>query len=174
MARMFHAGVSSVDIGHVYGLTGRAVRYHLAKRGLHYRRRAPPGRRVVIELRRAEVHLMRGQGLTSRQMAARLRISRTTFQTWMKRHMRDVYVQLVRESRARSCKPPVLRPPLRPGRIRYLYLEGHSIPAIARHYGRHPQSIWRVLRRLGVPRRPRHKRSPMWLRAAREAREGRS
>ena len=170
MARLFHAGVSAVEIGKVYRLTGRAVLYHLAKRGLRYRRRAPPKKRVAIEMRRAQVHLLRGQGLTVRQMAARIGIGRVTFQRWMQRHMRDVYVQLTRESRARRCKPPVLRPPLRPRRIRDLYVGGHSIVAIARHYRRHPQTIWRVLEGLGVPRRSRHERSPMWLRASRETR----
>ena len=187
--RMFEAGASAFEIGRIYGVTARAVQYALARRGLRYRRQAREHIRVAREARRGQIHLLRGRGLTREQMARHLGIGIGPLRAWMRTHMPGLHAQLKAEARAagrRPLAPPKDRParaprvrlqrrsPLHGKRVERDYLAGYSMSAIARHYGSYPFAVWRVLRRRGVPPRPRTRRSPRWLEAMRDARRGRN
>jgi hypothetical protein len=183
VARMVQAGASSCEIASIYQVSARAVQYRLKKRGLRPRRARAPQEARAIEARRGEIHLLRGRALTVPEMAAYLGLRIGSLRSWMRRHMGALYAQMQTEVRGRRVHKvrPALRKPDRPARppasrrgplqgarVRRDYLAGYSMMAIARHYRSHPWAVWRVLRRQGVPARPKTKRSPMWLRAIRE------
>ncbi len=189
IVRLFRSGVGADDVARVYRVSARAIAYRLAARGLRYRRPVPDAVRVAAEERRGLVNRLRGQGLSIEQMAARLMLRTWSFREWMLRNMPGLYAQMREERRHVRPKapPPAPAPPRqrtrvarrRPrrapqgARLRRDYLAGYSIRAIARHYLAHPWTVWRVLHRLGVPLRPRTRRSPRWLTAMQQLREQR-
>ena len=187
---LFRAGVTAEEIARLYHITARAVRYRLAGRGCHYRRAARADLRLAGEMRRGEIHRLRGQGLPLEQMAAHLGLHVVSLRIWMQRNMPALYAQMKAERRAKRPRPspvPESRPALRRrkarrrprcapqgARLRRDYLAGYSIGALARHYRAHPWTVWRVLRLLGVSLRPRTQRSPRWLEAFQQARAERN
>jgi len=183
MADMFRRGCSAEQLADLYGISLRQVQRRLARRGLHVPRRRTPAQQLAIEMRRGQIHLLRGRGLSVSQMARHLRLHPRYLRLWMSRHMLGLLEQMKAEVMARgAARAPrssaseeglPARAPLtrwRRAAIKRDYLAGYSIAAIARHYGHHRTTIWRLLRRQRVPLRPRAARSPRWLRAVRERR----
>jgi transposase len=183
--KLVRGGCTAEEMAQLYGIGVRAVQRRLRKRGLRCQRRMTAAARTAVEMRRGLVHRLRGRGLSVIQMAVELGLRPRYLRLWMSRYMADLYDQMKGESRARDPDTRAGRktardeparaqsPPLTPWRraaIKKDYLTGYSIGAIARRYGHHATTIWRLLRRQGVPLRPRTSRSPMWLRAVRRRR----
>lgn len=189
LVHLFRSGVTAGELARVYRVSPRAVVYRLAARGCRYRRTVRDAVRVAAEERRGMVNRLRGQGLSIEQMAGCLGLRTWSCREWMLRNMPGLCAQMRGErapARPKATPPapaprhrrtPVARrrPRRAPqgARLRRDYLAGYSIRAIARHYLSHPWTVWRVLHRLGVPLRPRTKRSPRWLAAMRQQREQR-
>lgn len=178
IVRMFRTGAPADEIGRVYGLTARAIRYRLAARGLRYPRVGGAGWQAFVEARRAEIHALRGKGLALPAMAHALGLGIRALRKWMGRWMPALYAQLRAEvaaarQRSRPDGPRWRR--VRPAerqKMVALYQEGHAMAAIARHLGRSLSVVGRVIAAAGVPTRAQRGRSPMWLRAMRERRQG--
>ena len=166
MVRMFHAGSRAGEIGQRLRVSARAVRYHLAERGLRYQRGMTAQAQLALENRRGRIYLLRGRGQTLAQMAVELRLHPDALRVWLGRHMPELYEQMTTESAA-QWRERLRKRPKRPQRtmarsferqVRALYGRGQSIAAIARQLGRHPMTVWRVLRcrvEADRPRRPR-------------------
>ena len=190
---MFGVGICAEQIADIQGISARTVLWRLARTGLRYRRRRLSAQQLAFEVRRGHVHLMRGRGLPLTLMGMELGLRPRSLRAWMTRNMPELYDQMKAEVHAaivarssdRHPEPPA-RPPhpdelVRPAPLSRAqraviprhYLAGYSIRAIARHFRQHRATIWRLLRRSGVPMRPRASRSPMWLRYTRAAREQR-
>ncbi len=176
MAGMFAAGLRADALAYAFGISERAIHFRLTKRGLHYARtRARTQKQeLAIQDRIGVIHLLRGRGLTVEQMAAHLRIRVRTMRAWLRRHATGLYEQLkaealARRRAARTC-PPAVRPATTPGplpltkwrraRIKQAYEGGATLATIARRYGHHTTTIWRLLRRQGVRMRSSTTRRP--------------
>ena len=72
MADMFRRGCPAEQLACVYGISLRQVQRRLARRGLHVPRRRTAAQQLAIEMRRGQIHLLRGQGLSVAQMALHL------------------------------------------------------------------------------------------------------
>jgi IS30 family transposase len=182
IAGMFKSGVGADEIGRLYDVTGRAIRYRLAARGLRYRSRTLPKWTDFRELRRGQIHLLRGRGLGFAEMSRELGMLPNTLIKWLRRRMPEIHAQMkaeaevAREQSRRAGQPAPARRPVTAedrAQIETLYREGHSIAAIARHLGRSLSVVGRVLVEENVARRAQRRRSPMWLRASHEHRTGR-
>jgi len=178
MADMFRRGCSVEELADIYSLSVRQVQRRLARRGLHVKRRRTAAVQLAIEVRQGQIHLLCARR-TVAQMALHLGLRPRYLRLWMSRHMPSLYEVMkarAREQRAVASptrdhdapRPRVALTRWRRGQIGRDYRAGYSIAAIARHYGHHRTTIWRLLRLQRVPLRPRTARSPMWLRAVRE------
>ena len=181
MDSMFEAGLRADVLADAFGISARAIHFRLDKRGLHYRRPRTRRQELATQNRQGLVNALRGRGLTLAQMASHLRIQVRTMRAWFRRHTPDLYGQLKAEAlagrRARRPPPPptTARPtgpatplPLtkwRRASIKRAYVGGATIAQIARRYGHHTTTIWRLLRRQGVCLRARTAHRPGALRA---------
>jgi DNA invertase Pin-like site-specific DNA recombinase len=179
MERLFRAGTRAEAIASSFAVDVRTVYRRLARRRLRYRRRARPAAQRDLELRRGKIHLWVGQTRRIDEMAIMLGIRPRSFRGWLSKHMPEVYEQMKAEGRtAAGPRAPARHASAAPGpapltrarrrRIKQAYLLGYSTSAIARHYRHHPATIWRLLRAMKVPLRPRTTRSPRWIDAMRE------
>lgn len=175
MASMFAAGLRADALALAFGISERTVHFRLARRGLHYPRPRLPTQKQALATqdRRGVVYLLRGRGLTVAQMAGHLRIQVGTMRAWLRRHVPGLYDQLREEALAQraarrsACPAAAPTPPPGPqpltkwrrARIKQAYEAGASLAQIARRYGHHSMTIWRLLRGQGVLMRPRSSRA---------------
>ncbi len=169
MVSMFNAGLRPDVLASAFGISERAVYFRLAKRGLHYPRPRTRKQQLAIEVRQGKVNQWCSR-FSVVQMAAYLGVRPRTLRAWLAKHMPQLYDQMKANLRTRrAARPKAVRisaPPARPpgplpltrwrrAQVKRAYLAGDTLAVIARRYGHHTTTIWRLLRRQGVRLRER-------------------